>query len=443
MTLIDTHLESTAVKSDVSVYIQTLGCKVNQVESDTFAQTLSHYPVKLVSSLGEAQAVIINTCSVTGEADAKTRKAVRKAATTAGVELVIPTGCAAALHEERLGSLADTVRVVADKTAVPDVLIEHFGLVPCQSDADATDGCLPAHLSFRTRVSVKVQDGCENFCSYCIVPYARGPRKSTPVVEVIRRVNELVAGGTKEIVLTGINIGEYRDGDLDFVGLINAVSTQTEIYRIRISSIEPVHITDEFIELISENPKICHHLHIPLQSGSDRVLREMRRRYLTTEFEQAIARLRAVAPEIAITTDVIVGYPTESEQDFTETLEFCERIQFAGIHVFRFSPREGTVAASLNALPSDLVGARAAALREIAANMAVAYEERFAGKSVEMLVERVHNGVVQATSREHLVEGAPIEKFTQRAQGLVDEVCPGDLVQYEWPATTREADAGE
>lgn len=414
------------------VYLQTLGCKVNRVESETIASQLQRIGVSLSASLDDADVVVINTCSVTGEADAKTRKAVRKAAHIPSVRLVVPTGCAAALHEKTLSELDECVRVCVDKTAVADMIVVHFGLDVSSASEAATGmtsgaGALVRdHEAFRTRASVKVQDGCENFCSYCIVPYARGERRSTPVAEVVETVRGLVAAGTREIVLTGINIGEYRSGDADFIQLIRALLDQTDIYRVRISSIEPVHVIDAFIQLLADEPRICSHLHIPLQSGSDAVLKSMNRRYEFAEFAEMVARLRAVRPEIAITTDIIVGYPTETDVDFEQSVHAINQLQLSGAHIFRFSPREGTPAAELPPVSHQVSEHRASLLRALTAQAKTRYQASRHGHIVELIVEKIDSDIAMGTTREYLSVRVPLHALA------LENVRVGDIVEYRF-----------
>ena len=384
--------------------IKTLGCKVNQVESETMMLDLAGYDVEPVDEYERADAIIVNTCSVTGEADAKTRKAIRKMARSPRCSSVIVTGCSAALHEEELLELDEKVHVVVDKTAVAAFIVESFSLDVTRDDDVEQRMRHENEPLFRTRSFVKVQDGCENFCSYCIVPYARGACVSMPFREIIARVEDLVSSGTREIVLTGINIGRYRDETQqisDISDLIEAVA-ETGIERIRVSSIEPVDIDEKFTSLFERIPQMCEHVHIPLQSGSNTVLGRMGRRYTKEEFARSAALLRSVSPDISLTTDVIVGFPHESDEEFEQTVRFCEEIGFSKIHVFRYSPREGTPAALEEQIPSCTVVSRADELRKVSDDLARRYRARFVGKPLEVLMERASGGRVAGTSREYL-----------------------------------------
>jgi len=392
------------------VYIRTYGCKVNQVESEELAARLVAEGDELVRDEDQAQLYVINSCTVTGEADAKVRKGVRHAASLPNVEQVCVTGCAAVMHADELCALSEKV-VVENGRAGTAISRRGPGSISGEppeisSPSRNPDTCSTIFSTqFHTRVPVKVQDGCENFCKYCIVPYARGACRSVPLPELVQRVTALAAGGTKEIVLTGINIGRYCDPGTgaDLPALIRALHEQAGIHRIRLSSIEPPDVTDELCALLTEGV-LCEHLHIPLQSGSDAVLAAMGRHYMAAEFSAALQRVRAAAPQTAIATDVIVGYPTETDADFEATYRFCQAQAFSKIHVFRFSPRAGTPAASLPPLDPQQVAARAARLRELSAELAARYAQFQRGRLLEWVVERIDplTGQAALTSREHL-----------------------------------------
>lgn len=389
----------------LNLFVKTLGCKVNQVESEGLLRELSHFDVKLVDTIEDAHVVVVNTCSVTSEADAKTRKAIRKCARLEQVELVIPTGCSAALHEEELNQLEKNVHVVSDKTAVARFVIERFGLRK-NDVVETLEKMRLEHPSlFRSRSFVKVQDGCDNFCSYCIVPYARGDVFSVPYSDVQQEVETLAQNGVKEIVLTGINVGRYSDKSAGVDSLSQLITrlAKSGIERIRVSSIEPIHVDDQFMALFEGEPKLCEHLHIPLQSGSNRILTAMNRNYSRENFADMVDRLKSVSPHIALTTDVIVGFPGETEDDFKETLELCERCGFSKIHVFRYSKRAGTPAAEMKQVDIDFIAERSARLRVLGEKLSSKYRADQKGRELEVLIEREHEGQLTGTSREHIV----------------------------------------
>lgn len=393
----------------LSLYVKTLGCKVNQVESESLMQSLAHFNVRLVDSAEEADVVVVNTCSVTHEADAKTRKSLRRIAREPRVQLVIPTGCSAALHQEQLEALDDKIAVIVDKTAVARFITDRFNLHKGSEQSLRTMRAEHPKL-FRTRSFVKVQDGCENFCSYCIVPYARGKMRSQDAHELRDEVERLAQNGVKEVVLTGINVGRYQDKAHDIHTLTDLIRllAETSIARIRISSIEPIHVDDDFISLFGEGSKVCEHLHIPLQSGSDSVLERMKRRYTRAQYLDLIQKLKKAVPHIALTTDVIVGFPEETEEEFQNTVDACIQSGFSKIHVFCYSKRAGTPAASMPQLDPHVVSERAARLRKVGTELAHTFEVQQNGRLLELVVESERDGILKTTSREHLSREYPV-----------------------------------
>ena len=405
------------------VYLQTFGCKVNQVDSIAIAHDLLAREIGLVSTLEDADTVVINTCSVTARSDAKVRKAIRRALGTAHIRLVVATGCSAVVNGQKLAALGERVLVEPDKTNVA-VRIANADV------GEVVSGSLLPDNLLRTRVNLKISDGCENFCSYCIVPYSRGSIHPTPATSLIAQAQELVNQGTKEIILTGINIGTYQDGDLDLVSLICRLRDEAGVYRIRVSSIEPPTITQEFVDLFNETGIVCQHLHIPLQSGSDKVLRDMGRHYTADRYRRLIETLRVACPNIAIHTDVIVGYPTETDDDFKQTFDLACQLEFAGMHLFKYSPRPHTPAASLRPLAPPLIEERFTSLQEVALKSAQAYRARrlLLAEPLELLIERITDKEVVATSREHITISWDIAKspFAKAQVGDIVEYREGD-----------------
>ncbi|MDR1775590.1 MAG: MiaB/RimO family radical SAM methylthiotransferase [Actinomycetes bacterium] len=390
-------------------WIKTLGCKVNSVDSEALVAAIVADGGEPVADIADADVAIVNTCTVTAEADAKCRKEIRRAARCEHIRQVLVTGCAATLLKEQLEALDPKVLVVpmgemSERIAANKKLPGFFSSSPLQ-------------LSTHTRAQVKVQDGCDNYCSYCIVPYARGHERSVDADAVIARVARLVDAGTREVVLTGVNVGSYDDPDLPT--LIANLHERTGIHRIRLSSIEPQYVSDALIELIADGV-LCEHLHIPLQSGSDPVLSAMRRRYSVAEYRDLIARIRERVPSCAITTDLIAGYPTETDDDFAASLDMLCAIGFAKTHVFRYSPRAGTRAAQTRPLPPRTVKSRAERAAAVAAACAENWRHSLTGHQLEFIVESVDSatGTAQGTSREYLQTSFPVPTGTQ----------PGSLV---------------
>lgn len=324
--------------------IINLGCKVNRVEADYISSKMSAYGSEV--NVSEADIVFINTCTVTSAADKKTRKAVSKALRDNASAKVVVTGCSANIHADYYRSLSNRIEVV-----------DKFELWQKLSNSSAPI------TSNRCRVGVKIQDGCDNACTYCIVCVARGKSKSIPRSEVIKTCIELDKASVPEIVLSGINIGSYNDGSL--VDLLKDLLAATNTCRYRISSIEPNDVTHELIDLVACEDRICNHFHLPLQSGSDKVLKDMNRPYSSSDFKCLVDKIYSKIPNFSISTDVIVGFPGETDSDFDETYSFCEACNFTKIHVFPYSMRQGTIAASRpDQIDSYVKQRRAKLLRE-------------------------------------------------------------------------------
>ncbi len=415
----------------MTVAIKTLGCKVNRVESEAIAaELLGHGAV--VTDESAARVIVINTCTVTGEADAKARKAIRHALGSAATPVVVVTGCLAALEESAIAALGERVVVESDKGRVASRVGALLGL-----DLSLTTSVPRAGQGFRTRAMLKIEDGCDAFCSYCIVPYARGVPRGVASAEVVSEASRLVAEGVREIVLTGVNVGRYRDARdahdaRDLPALFAAVAA-TGIKRLRLSSIEPRDLTERFLSVVAQTPSFCPHLHVPLQSGSDAVLASMGRRYTTREYAALIDSARDAIPGLAVTTDVIAGFPGETAGQAGDTLAFCRSMGFRKMHVFRYSARANTPAAQR----ADQVSAadkntRATELRELAAELWKVDVASHLGEVRELLVERGEEDasgsrVVVGTTRDYLRVRAALAAGCMRPEAgdLVDVALTG------------------
>ena len=383
------------------VAVRTLGCKVNRAESEAIAGAIVAAGVCVVAPDTEADVVVVNTCTVTGEADAKARKEVRRALDAPGRPAVVVTGCLAAMGPHELADMGERVIVEADKSRVVGrVLALVAGAGRDRRTSTAAGARAPG--VFRTRVDVKVQDGCDHRCAYCIVPDARGAPASVPLRDVIARVAALADSGVREVVLTGINLGRYADGVADLTELVAQVAA-TGIARVRLSSIEPLDLTDRLVTMLAATPAVMPHLHVPLQSGSDRILASMRRGYDSAAYAALVARARAAMPGLAVTTDVIAGFPGETEADHRTSLEFAGACGFARMHVFRYSLRKGTPAAAMACQVAPATrAARAGELRGLGAAMESGRAAGRVGEVADVLVERVEGQVAVGTSEDHL-----------------------------------------
>lgn len=360
-----------------------LGCKVNRVESDDVAAALIAQGGRSVP-LDEADLVVVNTCTVTGEADKKARKAVRQALRANGFSQVLVTGCASAIDPGEFRRMDARVEVVP-KGRLSD-------RIPSNPEA----GALRMGEGFRTRVSIKVQDGCDHACTFCIVHVARGRATSVPAGRVIAEAVAYARAGAKEIVLTGINLGSYASEGLDLAGLLARLLDRTAGFRdrgaaprIRVSSIEPQDVDEALIDIMARSEgRICRHLHLPLQSGSSRVLSEMARDYSADWFEALVSRMYDRMPMLSLSTDVIVDFPGETEEDFLMTRDLVERLRFSRLHVFPYSLREGTPAALRTDQVDDRVKRlRAAELRRLSAELGRRDYERRVGTVEAVVVE--------------------------------------------------------
>ena len=322
-----------------------------------------------------ADAIVVNTCAVTGEAEAKTRKAVRRAAGMPKAPAVVATGCVASLFSAELSELAPNVVVEANKSLVAGRVLDLLGLAAGSVTDEGGLVSAPTPTG-RTRPGVKIQDGCDNRCTYCIVWKARGRGRSLAPEDVLAGIRAAQARGAHEVVLTGINLGSYhweRDGapDLRLSGLLDLIMEKTDVERVRLSSIEPPDVTPELCDAMARaGERVAPFLHVCLQSGSDRTLRRMARVYRTDLFRRAVEEARSLVPRLALGTDLIVGFPGETDEDFADSLAFCEEMRFAKMHVFRYSRRPGTPAADFpDQVAPHVMAARGARMRELAGRM--------------------------------------------------------------------------
>ena len=355
--------------------VVNLGCKVNRVESDAFASSLDAHGAKSCDA-ADADLIVVNTCTVTGEAEKKTRKAVRGALRANDRATVIVTGCAAAIDKDTFLAMDPRVRVMGKAELASSIDAGAWGL-----DVAAHGPALPVGEGYRTRVGVKVQDGCNNACTYCVVHVARGKATSVDPREVVRQCRALASAGVKEIVLTGINLGSYRwrEGETgETTGLADLLRMLLEEtadlhkdgeypVRFRVSSVEPRDVHDDLIEVLATaGGRVCRHLHLPLQSGNSKVLREMHRPYNAEHFEAIVANLYERVPELSLSTDIICGFPGETEGEFEDTLRVVRSCRFSKIHVFPYSKREGTPAAArIDQVPPGVKADRAQRLRDL------------------------------------------------------------------------------
>lgn len=377
------------------VALVNLGCRVNRVELDLMASELERAGVALVGE-EEASAVVVNTCAVTGEAEAKTRKAVRRAAGLPQGPLVVATGCVANLFSDELSALAPNVVVEREKSRVAARVLEGLGLAAGGEGRAERAPCDPGAVTptGRTRPGIKIQDGCDNRCTYCIVWRARGAARSEAPGRVLSEVRAAMARGAHEVVLTGINLGSYRASDgrgreLDLPALLELLLAETGVERVRLSSIEPPDVTERLCSVMAASGgRVAPFLHVCLQSGCDETLRRMARVYRTDLFRRVAETARSHVPDISLSTDLIVGFPGETEEEFGRSLAFCREMRFSWMHVFRYSRRPGTPAATMpGQVPAGVCAERGRRARELARDMRLAEATRLVGAEDLVVVQ--------------------------------------------------------
>ena len=381
------------------VALHNLGCKVNAYETEAMQEMLEHAGYEIVPFREGADIYVINTCTVTNIADRKSRQMLHRARKMNPDAIVVAAGCYVQAQAEKQ-VIDPCIDIVLGNNKKQDLLTalqayeaEHEGLREV-IDINHTKEYENLHLTKQgehTRAYIKVQDGCNQFCSYCIIPYARGRVRSRAKEDVVEEITELAKNGYKEVVLTGIHLSSYGidfEQEDNLLSLICAVHEIEGIERIRLGSLEPRIITEEFVQAIAALPKMCPHFHLSLQSGCDETLKRMNRRYTSQEFYEKCEILRTHFENPALTTDVIVGFPQETEEEFAQTLEFLKKIRFYETHIFKYSKREGTKAAVMEGqIPEQVKADRSAVLIQLGEENQKQYEAEFAGKTVEVLVE--------------------------------------------------------
>lgn len=375
------------------VAFKTLGCRLNQFETDSLVTDFHKAGYDVVDFNDKADVYVVNTCTVTNQSDRKSKYEIKHAAKTGSKEsLLVVTGCMATGKKEELESREDITYVVDNKRKSSVLLLveSHFKgeiLHPADMQQDLFNFSV-VEKGFHTRNAIKIQDGCNNFCTFCIVPAVRGRATSRPVNDIVENIKRSLELGSKELVLTGVNISRYEYEGLNFEDLMEKILSIPGDFRVRISSIEPEGFTERFVKLF-ENPKLCPHLHLCLQSGSDKVLMRMRRFYTIDQYLSIIKIFRDVYPDFNFTTDVIVGFPGETEEEFVETCDVIKKVGFSHIHTFKYSKRDGTRAERMeDQIPEKVKSERSEIVRKLADEMKLQYRHSFIGKEQTLLVER-------------------------------------------------------
>jgi len=442
-----------------SFSINTIGCKVNQYESQQIRTMLEQFGLKQVMPTEKPQLVIINTCCVTHRASAKSRQCIRKAQRLYPESTVIVCGCLTRGRTGELDGISKEARIVKEQCELAATLLQTAGqkaggraagdfITASVNSACGDSNYLPALKSFsgHTRAFLKVQDGCDGRCSYCIIPRTRPVVKSRAMQDVLGEARALVDSGHKEIVVTGVFLGSYGqttvrrakwDGRVNpkFAELLGKMARIEGLERIRLSSLEPGDVGEELLEVMADNRNILPHLHLSLQSGSDEVLKKMGRQYGAAEFFRKVERLKDYLDRPAITTDIIVGFPGESEDDFARTVELAEEAGFAKVHVFSFSARRGTAAARMQGVvDKKVIKERARVMNEVGERVGAAFREQFVGDEALVLVEDDGGKARGRTERYFMAE---------IRNGLGREIKKGDLVNVRLKENCRDGMVGE
>lgn len=382
-----------------TVAIATLGCKVNQYDSEAIAAQFRKAGFEVVPFEDVADVYVINTCTVTQMGDKKSRQFIRRAHSRNPDALIVATGCYAQASPGEVAALPGVCVVSGtyDRGRIVQAVLERGSVAPevlvRETRSFGAFEELPAEgWTERTRAYVKIEDGCENFCSYCKVPYVRGPVRSRDPQRIREEIELLASLGYREVVLTGIDLGAYgRDfgGSPDLAEVLEAAANVEGIARVRLSSIDPTDVTERLINVMADHEEVCPHLHIPLQSGSDNVLLLMNRRYSVSEYEDIVSMARERIANLAVTTDVIVGFPGEDEEDFQATCDVCQRSRFSRMHVFQYSRRKGTVASRLSGqVPRAEKARRSAELIALGEELSLGFHRQLLGRSMSVLVEQ-------------------------------------------------------
>lgn len=412
----------------------TLGCKVNYYETESLKDLFEKEGYEITAFDQIADVYIINTCTVTHLSDRKSRQLIRQARKRAPEARIVVTGCYAQVSAHELEKIPDVDLITGtyNRYDLPGMVEGLEGEGPVNKVRPFDESPVFERLSYRanrsrTRAFLKVQEGCDQKCRYCIVPAARGPVRSAPLKDVMSEVDEIVARGYREVVLTGIRLGLYEDEKENYSlsSLIKEIEKKDGIERIRLSSLEPSDFTGELIDTIATSPKVCPHLHIPLQSGDDQILNEMNRPYNTEEYSFITGVLRDQIPGIAIGTDIITGFPGETDELHRQSYNYIEKISFSRLHIFRFSPRRGTEAYDLphQVDPRDKE-ARWKEIAELGRNMARAYRQKFKDTDANILVEKVsaEDNYIEGLTEHYLKVRAKTEESPKNLLGRIVSV---------------------
>lgn len=422
----------------MKVAFYTLGCKVNQYETNGMIQAFLEKGYELVEFSEKADIYIINTCTVTSISDKKSRQMIRRTKQLNPNAIVVAVGCYAQVAKDKLEEIKDIDLIlgISEKTKIVNFVEEavankqpqeHISDVMHQKEFVDFGS---VYYTDKNRVAIKVQDGCNQFCTYCIIPFARGRIRSRKIENVKAEVEGLAKKGIKEIVITGIHVASYGkdlEEDIGLIDLLEEINKIKEIERIRLSSLEPTLITEEFVNRLSNLKKICDHFHLSLQSGCDKTLKRMNRHYTTTEFKKATELLKKAYPNVALTTDIIVGFPGETEEEFNTTYEFLKDINFYKMHVFKYSPRHGTKAEKMpNQVDGNIKEERSRKLIELSDRNEMAQNKKYINTNLEVLIEELEDGYFKGHTTNYIMV-----KIKENKENLQNKIVTAKIIANE------------
>ena len=431
----------------------TLGCKVNQYETNAMIEQFIKKKYTIKEFNEEADIYIINTCTVTNMADRKSRQMLRRAKELNPNSIIVACGCYAQVAKEELAKIPeiDLIYGTNEKNKIADLIEEKMTEEVLKTKKDGkeketkvTDVMYQKEfLDFgvtdyteKTRAVIKVQDGCDRFCSYCIIPYARGHVRSRKIQNVVEEIKNIAQKGIKEVVITGIHLASYGKDfkpHAQLIDLLEEINKIDGIERIRLGSLEPTLITVEFLDRLSKLEKICVHFHLSLQSGCDETLKRMNRRYTTKEFEEGVELIRKYYKNVALTTDIIVGFPGETDEEFNKTYEFLKKINFYQMHIFKYSPRKGTKAAVMpNQIDGNIKEQRSTKLIELSHNNEIKYNEKEVGKELEVLWEEKAGDYIKGHTKNYKVVKIPYKNIENTiSKAKIEKVEKLELIGVE------------
>ena len=416
-----------------TVAFYTLGCKVNQYETNAMEQQFIKNGYKVVDHHDFADIYVVNTCTVTNIAERKSRQMLRRVKDINKDAILVVCGCYAQVAKEELEKIPeiDIILGINEKNNIVEIVEDYIKKQVSKEEIVSDVSNQNEFLDFgdvtyteKNRAVVKVQDGCNMFCTYCIIPYARGRIRSRKIENVVSEITKIAKLEIKEVVITGIHVASYGkdfEEDIGLIDLLEAINKIDGIERIRLSSIEPNIIDEEFVKRLSKLEKICHHFHLSLQSGCDETLKRMNRKYTTKKYKEAVDLLRSYFPDVNFTTDVIVGFPGETEEEFNATYKYLEEIKFYRMHVFKYSKRRGTVAEKMpNQIDGNIKEERSNKLIELSNKNEDEYNKTYIGKDVDVLFEEYENGYYRGYTSNYMMVNVPGKKEDE--EKLVDHI---------------------